>query len=73
MKEDVPHIQKPMTPEMKEYLGELRKARQVSERIRLALNKPPLPTTPNDKPIYLLPPSWNGKDFKLYKKTHKRP
>lgn len=74
MKEEIPHIQKPMTPEIKKHLETLRAARKIAENIRTSRrqSKPEFPTTPQNKPIYLLPPSWNGKDFKLYKKTHKR-
>ena len=72
MKEDVPHIQKPMPPEMKEHLASLGAARKIADNIRANRREKPLPVTPENKPIYLLPPSWNGKDFKLYKKTHKK-
>jgi hypothetical protein len=72
MKEEIPHIQKSMTPEMKEHLATLRAARKIADNIRSSRREKPLPVTPENKPIYLLPPSWNGKDFKLYKKTHKK-
>ena len=72
MKEDVPHITKPMPPEMKEQLGALRAARRIADNIRAGRRQPILPRTPENKPIYLLPPSWTGKEFKLYKKIHKK-
>jgi hypothetical protein len=50
----------------------LRAARKIADNIRASRRQPELPITPENKPIYLLPPSWNGKDFKLYKKLHKK-